>query len=105
MLVSVACFGLATVVFALSTSFLLSMVALAVLGASDAVVIHVTLMQIETPDEMPPGAVPAELVAGDLDAGIPGPQPCRKLLCEESVGCMKCRRRASLSCPLQARIQ
>ncbi|SRR5712691_5803110 len=54
MFVSVACFGLATIVFALSTSFVLSMVALAALGASDAVsvVIRMTLVQIETPDEM-----------------------------------------------------
>ncbi|MCC6890827.1 MAG: MFS transporter [Hyphomicrobiales bacterium] len=54
MFVSVACFGLATVVFALSRSFALSMLALAVLGASDAVsvVIRMTLVQIETPDEM-----------------------------------------------------
>ena len=54
MFASVACFGLATIVFALSTSFALSMVALAVLGASDAVsvVIRMTLVQIETPDEM-----------------------------------------------------
>src|SRR5262249_41623531 len=37
MFVSVACFGLATVVFALSRSFALSMVALALLGAADAV--------------------------------------------------------------------
>src|SRR5215468_2461525 len=37
MFVSVACFGVATIVFALSTSFALSMLALAVLGASDAV--------------------------------------------------------------------
>jgi len=50
----VACFGLATLVFALSKSFILSMAALAVLGASDAVsvVIRVTLVQLETPDEM-----------------------------------------------------
>ena len=54
MFVSVACFGLATIVFALSKSFILSMIALAALGASDAVsvVIRVTLVQIETPDEM-----------------------------------------------------
>jgi MFS family permease len=54
MFVSVACFGLATIVFALSTSFMLSMAALAVLGAADAVsvVIRMTLVQIETPDEM-----------------------------------------------------
>jgi len=49
----VAIFGVATMVFALSTSFLLSLAALAVLGASDAVsvVIRFTLVQIETPDE------------------------------------------------------
>jgi MFS family permease len=54
MFVSVACFGLATIVFALSRSFALSMAALAVLGASDAVsvVIRMTLVQIETPDAM-----------------------------------------------------
>jgi MFS family permease len=54
MFASVACFGLATIVFALSKSFLLSMVALAILGASDAVsvVIRMTLIQIETPDAM-----------------------------------------------------
>jgi MFS family permease len=54
MFTSVACFGLATIVFALSTSFVLSMMALAVLGASDAVsvVIRMTLVQIETPDAM-----------------------------------------------------
>jgi MFS family permease len=54
MFASVACFGLATLVFALSESFALSMVALAVLGAADAVsvVIRMTLVQLETPDEM-----------------------------------------------------
>jgi MFS family permease len=54
MFASVACFGIATIVFALSTSFALSMAALAVLGASDAVsvVIRMTLVQIESPDAM-----------------------------------------------------
>jgi MFS family permease len=54
MFASVACFGLATIVFALSRSFPLSMLALAILGASDAVsvVIRMTLVQLETPDEM-----------------------------------------------------
>jgi MFS family permease len=49
----VAIFGIATIVFALSTSFPLSLLALAVLGASDAVsiVIRFSLVQIETPDE------------------------------------------------------
>jgi MFS family permease len=54
MFICVAIFGGATIVFALSTSFILSMLALAVLGASDAVsvVIRFTLVQIETPDDM-----------------------------------------------------
>jgi MFS family permease len=54
MFASVACFGLATIVFALSKSFILSMIALAVLGAADAVsvVIRMTLVQIESPDDM-----------------------------------------------------
>ena len=54
MFVRVAGVGLATIVFALSTSFVLSMTSLAVLGAADAVsvVIRMTLVQIETPDEM-----------------------------------------------------
>lgn len=51
---SVAIFGLATIVFALSTSFSLSLAALIVLGASDviSVVIRSSLVQMETPDEM-----------------------------------------------------
>lgn len=50
----VGIFGIATVVFALSTSLALSMAALAILGAADAisVVIRFSLVQIETPDEM-----------------------------------------------------
>jgi MFS family permease len=54
MFAAVAIFGLATIVFALSGAFLLSLVALAVLGAADAVsiVIRVSLVQIETPDAM-----------------------------------------------------
>ncbi|HET7850905.1 MAG TPA: MFS transporter [Pseudolabrys sp.] len=50
----VALYGLATIVFSLSTSLPLSMAALAVLGASDSisVVIRFSLVQIETPDEM-----------------------------------------------------
>src|SRR5262249_32271442 len=54
MFISGACFGLATIFFAVSTSFLLSVAAVPVLGASDAasVVIRMTLVQIETPDEM-----------------------------------------------------
>ncbi len=50
----VAIYGLATVVFGLSTWFPLSLLALAALGASDAVsiVIRFSLVQIETPDAM-----------------------------------------------------
>jgi MFS family permease len=52
--ITVGCFGVATIVFGISQSFWLSMLALACLGASDAVsvVIRLTLVQIETPDEM-----------------------------------------------------
>ena len=54
MFLSVFIFGVATVVFALSTSFILSMCALITLGAADiiSVVIRASLVQIETPDEM-----------------------------------------------------
>ena len=50
----VAIFGLATVVFGLSTSFLLSLMALVVTGASDmiSVVVRQTLVQLKTPNEM-----------------------------------------------------
>ena len=51
---AVAVFGLAIMVFAVSTSFWLSMAALALSGAADmvSVVIRQTLVQLETPDEM-----------------------------------------------------
>jgi MFS family permease len=51
---AVAVFGLATILFGLSTSFWLSMLALIVLGAADSVsvVIRMTLVQIETPDDL-----------------------------------------------------
>ncbi len=54
MFVAVAVFGLATIGFALSRSFFLSLGTLAVLGASDviSVVIRNSLVQIDTPDEM-----------------------------------------------------
>ena len=54
MFTSVFIFGVATIVFALSTSFALSICALVVLGAADviSVVIRSSLVQIETPDEM-----------------------------------------------------
>jgi len=50
----VGLFGLCTIVFGLSTSFFLSLGALAVLGAADmfSVVIRQTLVQIATPDSM-----------------------------------------------------
>ncbi len=51
---TVMVFGAATIVFGLSTSFALSLIALAVLGASDvvSVVIRASLVQIRTPDAM-----------------------------------------------------
>jgi MFS family permease len=54
LLVSVAVFGLCMVVFGLSTSFWLSLLALAVSGAADmvSVVVRQTLVQLETPDAM-----------------------------------------------------
>ncbi|WP_096704482.1 MFS transporter [Magnetospirillum sp. 15-1] len=54
LLAAVAVFGLGTVVFGLSTSFPLSLAALAVLGAADmvSVVLRQTLVQISTPDDM-----------------------------------------------------
>lgn len=51
---AVAVFGLSTVVFGLSTSFVLSLAALVVTGAADmvSVVVRQTLVQLETPDAM-----------------------------------------------------
>jgi MFS family permease len=51
---AVAIYGAATIVFALSTSFVLSLAALAVTGAFDmvSVVIRQSLVQLQTPDEM-----------------------------------------------------
>ncbi len=51
---SVALYGVATLVFALSTSFWLSLAALALTGAFDmvSVVIRQSLVQLDTPDEM-----------------------------------------------------
>ena len=53
MFAAVALYGMATVAFGLSTSFPLSLLALAALGASDAmsVVIRFSLVQLETPDD------------------------------------------------------
>jgi MFS family permease len=54
MFAAVVVFGLATIVFGLSTSYPVSMAALLVLGASDviSVVIRGSLVQLETPDAM-----------------------------------------------------
>lgn len=54
MFAGVAAFGLATIVFGLSTSLPLSVVALAVLGGADMLSVYVrqTLVQIVTPDAM-----------------------------------------------------
>jgi MFS family permease len=54
MLFAVAVFGLATIVFALSTNIVLSVIALLVVGASDtvSVVVRSSLVQLLTPDEM-----------------------------------------------------
>ena len=51
---AVALFGAATIIFALSYSFTLSLVALLVMGASDtvSVTIRSTLVQLSTPDSM-----------------------------------------------------
>jgi MFS family permease len=54
LLMAVGVFGLATIVFGISTNFWLSLIALAITGAADniSVVTRLTLMQVETPDEM-----------------------------------------------------
>jgi predicted MFS family arabinose efflux permease len=54
MFAAVATYGVAIIIFALSRSFVLSMGLLAVLGCADmmSVVIRMTLIQLETPDEM-----------------------------------------------------
>jgi MFS family permease len=54
MLLCVAAFGALTIVFGISTSLILSLVALFMIGASDmvSVIIRATLVQVATPDEM-----------------------------------------------------
>ena len=54
MFVSVAAFGIATIVLGLSPGFLVAIAALIVVGASDtiSVIIRQTLVQLHTPDEM-----------------------------------------------------
>ena len=54
MLACVMIFGLATIVFGVSKNFFVSVAALVILGASDmiSVVVRLTLIQTQTPDEM-----------------------------------------------------
>jgi MFS family permease len=54
MFLAVALFGVATICFGVSRSFVLSLCALVVLGASDviSVVVRQSLVQLQTPDEM-----------------------------------------------------
>ncbi|MFZ1870594.1 MAG: MFS transporter [Steroidobacteraceae bacterium] len=54
LLVAVAAFGLATVAFALSTSLVLSLLALIAVGATDMVSVNIrsSLVQLATPDEL-----------------------------------------------------
>jgi MFS family permease len=54
MFTAVAIFGIATIVFAVSRSFLLSLISLVILGAADvfSVVIRSSLVQLGTPDSM-----------------------------------------------------
>jgi MFS family permease len=54
MLMAVAAFGILTIIFGLSHSLILSLIALFLLGASDmvSVIIRATLVQVATPDEM-----------------------------------------------------
>jgi MFS family permease len=54
MLFAVAAFGALTIVFGISTSLILSLVALFLTGAADmvSVIIRATLVQVATPDEM-----------------------------------------------------
>lgn len=75
----VAVFGVATVVFGLSTNFYLSMVALVVLGAADMVSVYVRqlLVQLDTPDYIRGrvSAVAAVFVGasnelGDFESGL-----------------------------------
>jgi len=79
MFASVALFGLATVVFGLSTNFGVSLAALAVLGAADmvSVVIRQTVVQITTPPEMRGRVAAVNLVfigasneLGELESGF-----------------------------------
>jgi MFS family permease len=54
MFAAVIVFGIATVIFSISTSFVISLIALVILGAADnvSVVIRISLVQLSTPDAM-----------------------------------------------------
>ena len=79
MLASVGVFGLATVVLGLSRSFVLSLSALVVLGASDMISVFVrqNLVQLGTPDAMRGRVSAVNLVfigasneLGELESGV-----------------------------------
>lgn len=79
MFACVAIFGVSTVVFGLSKSFLLSLGALAIGGAADMVSVYIrhTLVQLNTPDEMRGRVAAANLIfigasneLGDFEAGV-----------------------------------
>lgn len=79
MLASVGVFGLATVVLGLSRSFLVSLSALVVLGASDMISVFVrqNLVQLGTPDAMRGRVSAVNLVfigasneLGELESGV-----------------------------------
>lgn len=79
MFAGVAVFGVATVVFGLSTNYLLSLVALVVIGASDMVSVYIRhmLVQLETPDAIRGrvSAVNAVFIGasnelGDFESGV-----------------------------------
>lgn len=75
----VAIFGVATIVFGLSTSFPLSIAALVVLGAADmvSVVLRQTVVQLETPPEMRGRVAAVNMIfigasneLGELESGL-----------------------------------
>lgn len=73
LLIAVGVFGLATAVFGLSQSMLLSLVCLAILGAADmvSVFVRISLVQIHTPDEMRGrvGAASTLFISGSNELG------------------------------------
>lgn len=75
----VALYGVATIVFGLSTSFPLSVLALAILGAADmvSVVLRQTIVQLETPPEMRGRVAAVNMIfigasneLGELESGV-----------------------------------